>query len=71
MYLVTGYIMKIQSTKYQDGDVLNTLGIELDELAEFFNGFEPTAMLINRVTNEIRMNVSALENITLSILSDK
>ena len=43
----------------------------MKELALFFEGFSPCEMLISRVTNEIRYNVSALEQITLAILSDK
>ena len=63
--------MKIMLNADFDGDILNTLGLPMTELAEFFKGFSPCEMLISRVTNEIRYNVSALEQITLAILSDK
>ena len=54
-----------------DGDVLNTLSLPKEEVAEWFDGFSPENMLINRVDNTIRYDCSALENITLAILSDK
>lgn len=54
-----------------DGDVLNDLNLPLEELWEFFAGFSPVNMLINRTNQEIRYDCSALENITLAILSDK
>lgn len=54
-----------------DGDVLNTLSLTMEELWEMFDGFSPINMLINRVNESIRYDVSALENITLAILSDK
>lgn len=54
-----------------DGDVLNTLGLEMEEFWELFDGFSPKQMTISRVTGEIRLDVSALENVTLAILSDK
>ena len=54
-----------------DGDVLNTLALPKEELAEWFDGFGSTNMLLNRVDNTIRMDCSALENICLAILSDK
>lgn len=55
-----------------DGDVLNTLALTMEEFWELFEGLSPTNMLINRVSSEsdIRYDVSALENITLAILSD-
>lgn len=53
-----------------DGDVLNDLAIPLKELWVIFAGFSPTNMLINRTNEKIRYDVSALENITLAILSD-
>ena len=43
----------------------------MEEFWELFEGFSPTNMLINRTNQEIRYDVSALENITLAILSDK
>ena len=54
-----------------DGDVLNTLSMPLSELSVWFRGFSPENMLIDRVTERIRYDCSALENITLAILSDK
>lgn len=44
----------------------------MKEFWEIFKGLSPTNMLINRVSSEsdIRYDVSALENITLAILSD-
>ena len=54
-----------------DGDVLNTLALEMEEFWELFDGFSPVNMLIDRVSNIIKYDVSALENITLAILSDK
>ena len=63
---------KLLNKQYEvDGDILNTLGIELEELEEFFKGFSPIEMIINRVKNEIKMDISALENVSLAILSDK
>lgn len=53
-----------------DGDVLNNMGIPLEEFWEFFDGFSPENMVIDRVTSNIKLDVSALENITLAILSD-
>jgi len=53
-----------------DGDVLNTMGITMEEFWELFDGFSPTNMLINRTDETIKYDVSALENITLAILSD-
>jgi len=43
----------------------------LDEISEWFAGFSPVNMMINRVDETIRYDCSALENITLAILSDK
>ena len=54
-----------------DGDVLNTKAIPLPELALWYRGFSPVNMLINRTDESIKMDISALENITLAILSDK
>lgn len=53
-----------------DGDVLNDLALTMEEFWELFAGFSPTNMLINRTDSTIRYDVSALENITLAILSD-
>lgn len=53
-----------------DGDVLNDLALTMEEFWELFDGFSPTQMMMDRVTNSIRYDVSALENITLAILSD-
>lgn len=54
-----------------DGDVLNTMSLSMEEFWELFDGFSPRNMLINRIDNSLRYDVSALENITLAILSDK
>lgn len=54
-----------------DGDVLNSLALTMEEFWELFEGFSPENMLINRTDETIKYDVSALENITLSILSDK
>jgi hypothetical protein len=42
----------------------------MEEFWELFNGFTPTEMCISRITGAIKMDISALENITLAILSD-
>jgi len=49
---------------------LNELGLPLEELWELFEGFSPINMLINRVDQSIRLDLSALENISIAILSD-
>ena len=54
-----------------DGDVLNTLAIPKDEISLWFAGFSPVNMLINRTDSTIRMYISALENVTIAIFSDK
>ena len=54
-----------------DGDVLNTMSLTMKELESLFYGFSPTNMLINRTDSTIRYDISALENITIAILSDK
>lgn len=54
-----------------DGDVLNTLALEMEEFWELFAGFTPVNMLINRTNSTIKYDISALENITIAILSDK
>lgn len=54
-----------------DGDVLNTLALTMEELWDLLGGFSPQNMLINRTDETIKFDVSALENITLAILSDK
>ena len=54
-----------------DGDVLNTLALEMEEFWEMFANFTPKSMIRSRVTGSIRYDVSALENISLAILSDK
>jgi hypothetical protein len=51
-------------------DELNSLAGELDELEFMFEGFNPKNMIINRVNNEIKIDVSALENISIALLSD-
>ena len=54
-----------------DGDELNTLGLSLEELEEFFKGFSPVNMLINRTDQTIKLDISPLENISLAIFSDR
>lgn len=54
-----------------DGDALNTIGINLEELVVCFRGFSPENMLIDRTNHNIKYDVSANENICLAILSDK
>jgi len=54
-----------------DGDILNTLSMPLKEISVWFAGFSPINMLLDRTSERIRYDVSALENVTLSILSDK
>lgn len=54
-----------------DGDVLNSMALELQELWDLFEGFSPTNMLIDRTDSTIRYDLSALENITIAILSDR
>lgn len=54
-----------------DGDVLNTLGLEMEEFWDMFAGFSPINMLIDRTTSAIKYDVSPIENISLAILSDK
>lgn len=53
-----------------DGDVLNDLGLTMEEFWELFDNFSPESMVINRTDMTIRMDLSALENITIAILSD-
>lgn len=53
-----------------DGDVLNAMGMPLVEIYPIFEGFSPQNMMINRTDETIRLDISALENITLAILSD-
>lgn len=53
-----------------DGDILNTLALTMEEFWELFDGFSPTNMLVNRVNSQIKYDCSAMENITLAILSD-
>lgn len=54
-----------------DGDVINTIALTMEEFWELFDGFSPTNMLINRTDETIKYDISALENITLAILSDR
>ncbi len=54
-----------------DGDELNSIAFNLSELEEPFEGFNPKNMLINRTNQEIKLDISALENISLAILSDR
>lgn len=53
-----------------DGDVLNDLALTMEEFWELFDGFSPVNMLINRTDSSIKLDCSALENISLAILSD-
>ena len=53
-----------------DGDVLNKLALTMEEFWELFDGFSPVNMLINRTDETIKIDISALENITLAMLSD-
>lgn len=53
-----------------DGDVLNHLGLTMEEFWELFDGFSPENMLINRTDETIKYDVSANENVTLAIFSD-
>lgn len=53
-----------------DGDVLNHLALTMEEFWELFEGFSPVNMLINRTDETIKMDISALENISLAIMSD-
>lgn len=54
-----------------DGDELNQIALNLEELELFFAGFNPRNMLINRTDETIKMDISALENISLAIFSDR
>lgn len=54
-----------------DGDELNQLAINLPEVGEIFRGFSPTNMIIDRTNSKLRLDVSALENLSISILSDR
>lgn len=53
-----------------DGDQLNSIALNLPETEEFFTGFHPQNMIINRVNNSIKLDLSALENLSLAIFSD-
>jgi hypothetical protein len=50
---------------------LNSIAINLEELEEFFRGFDPQNMLINRTNENIKIDISALENISIAIFSDR
>ena len=54
-----------------EGDVLNTLALTMEEFWELFDGFSPVNMLIGRTDETIRLDLSALENLTLAIFSDR
>ena len=43
----------------------------MEEFWEMFSGFSPVDMIIDRVNETIRSDVSDLENISIFILSDK
>ena len=62
--------MRIQANADFDGDQLNNIGLNLKELEVFFKGFDPQNMIINRVNNSIKLDLSALENLSLAIFSD-
>lgn len=53
-----------------DGDVLNDLALTMEEFWEMFDQFSPTNMLIDRTSSTIRLDLSAMENISTAILSD-
>lgn len=53
-----------------DGDVLNDLALTMEDFWKLFDNFSPEAMVINRTDMSIRMDLSALENITIAIISD-
>lgn len=54
-----------------DGDELNEIAENLKIIEGFFDGFNPVNMLINRTDQTIKMDVSALENISIAIFSDR
>ena len=54
-----------------DGDELNQIALTLPEVEVMFAGFNPRNMLINRTDESIKIDVSALENISLAIFSDR
>lgn len=51
--------------------MLNTLGLELEEFWDMFEGFSPRNLLISRIDSTIKYDTSALEQVSLAILSDK
>ena len=53
-----------------DGDELNQLAISLPEVGDIFKGFSPINMIINRTNSRLRLDISALENLSIAILSD-
>ena len=53
-----------------DGDVLNHLALTMEEFWDLFDKLSPVQLMINRIDNSIKYDLSALENISLSILSD-
>ena len=53
-----------------DGDVLNDLVLTMEEFWEMFDQFSPVNMLIDRTSSTIRLDLSAMENISTAILSD-
>lgn len=54
-----------------DGDELNSIALNLEELVEFFKGFNPMNMLINRTDETIKLDISSTENISIAIFSDR
>jgi hypothetical protein len=51
--------------------VLNVAAVEMEELVQFFAGYSPVNLTVNRTNESIQYDCSALENITLAILSDR
>lgn len=49
---------------------MNTLAIALTIVGSYLDGFSPINMLIDRVDGSIAYDISPMESITLSILSD-
>jgi len=54
-----------------DGDEINQIAINIPELTEFFQGFNPMNMLVNRTDETIKMDISPNENLSLAIFSDR
>lgn len=54
-----------------DGDVLNTLALTMEEFWDLFDQFSPANMMIRRTDETIGLDLSALENISIAIMSDR